>query len=125
MNHFLRVFLSLFSTVSTYSKIRLRLPSRRTVTANILRPESVLTCLISLILRYSTGFRIELRTLSRTNRNKYSRPPKLADVDVECKFLVPQVEELVVLVLVVHEVDSGTDIAASLELETQIAAGCP
>jgi hypothetical protein len=48
----------------------------------------------------------------------------LADIDVESEFLVLQVEELVVLVLVVHEVDSGSNIAASLELKAQGVARC-
>jgi hypothetical protein len=49
---------------------------------------------------------------------------KLADVDVKSKLLVAQIEELVVFILLVHEVDSGTDIAASFELQAQRAARC-
>jgi len=49
---------------------------------------------------------------------------ELADVDVESELLVLQVEELVVLVLLVHEVDSGANIAARLELQAQGVARC-
>lgn len=49
---------------------------------------------------------------------------KLAGIHVEGKLLVLQVEHLVVLVLVIHQVDSGTDIAASLELQAQGIARC-
>ena len=49
---------------------------------------------------------------------------ELADVDIERELLVLQLEELVVLVLIIHEVDSGANIAASLELETQGVARC-
>ena len=48
----------------------------------------------------------------------------LADVDIERELLVLQLEELVVLVLVIHKVDSGANIAASLELKTQRVARC-
>lgn len=49
---------------------------------------------------------------------------ELADVDIERELLVLQLEELVVLVLVIHEVDSGANIATSLELETESVARC-
>jgi hypothetical protein len=49
---------------------------------------------------------------------------ELADVDIERELLVLQLEELVVLVLVIHEVNSGANVAASLELETQRIARC-
>jgi len=47
---------------------------------------------------------------------------ELADIHVKGEFLVLEVEELVVLVLVVHEVDSGTDVASGLELHAEGAA---
>ena len=49
---------------------------------------------------------------------------ELGNVDVKRKFLVLQIEGLVSGIRLVHEVDSGSDIAASLELQTQGAAGC-
>lgn len=48
----------------------------------------------------------------------------LADVDVERELLVLQVEHLVVLVLLVHQVDTRSHVAASLELKTQGVARC-
>jgi hypothetical protein len=47
----------------------------------------------------------------------------LADVHIEGKFLADQVEGLVVLVLIIHEVDARTDVATSLELKTQRVSG--
>jgi len=48
----------------------------------------------------------------------------LADIDVKRELLVLQVEHLVVLVLLVHKVDTGANIAAGLELKAQRVARC-
>lgn len=47
---------------------------------------------------------------------------ELADVNVEGKFLVLEVEHLVVLVLIIHEVDARADVGTRLELQAQLVA---
>jgi hypothetical protein len=49
---------------------------------------------------------------------------ELGNVDVEGELFVLQVERLVCRVGLVHEVDSGSNIAASFELQAQGVAGC-
>lgn len=48
----------------------------------------------------------------------------LADIDIKGELLVLQVEHLVVLVLLVHKVDTRANIAAGLELKTQRVTRC-
>lgn len=54
------------------------------------------------------------------SRTIYLLTSDLADVDIKGELLVLEVEHLVVLVLVIHEVDARANVAANLQLQAQL-----